>query len=205
MYLSRIRINTGRKDNWKLLGSPQVIHASVEGCFTDADQTRKLWRLDYFRGQPYLLLLSQERPDFSRFVAQFGYYDDTGEVREYQHMLDCLQNGGKYRFRLCANPVYSLKRPDGERGRVVPHVTVEQQEEWLEKQSEKKGFSLDTFVIVQRELKKFTRQKKYVTLHTATYEGILTIGDVAIFRDALTQGIGRAKSYGCGLLTLARV
>ena len=49
MQLSRVKINTTKKKNTiKFLSSPQVIHASVEGCFADADTTRKLWRLDYF-------------------------------------------------------------------------------------------------------------------------------------------------------------
>ncbi len=42
-----------------------------------------------------------------------------------------------------------------------------------------------------------------VTLTTVTYDGILQITDADAFRRALTNGIGHAKAYGCGLLTLA--
>jgi CRISPR system Cascade subunit CasE len=42
-----------------------------------------------------------------------------------------------------------------------------------------------------------------VTLVTATFEGRLEVTDPAALRRALTQGIGRARAYGCGLLTLA--
>ena len=205
MYLSRIKINTTIRNTIKFLSSPQVIHASVEGCFADSDMTRKLWRLDYFQGQPCLLLLSQEKPDFTNLVAQFGFEGDCGETRNYQRVLDSLENGKKYRFRLCANPVYSLKDEAGKRGKVVPHVTVRQQEAWLEAKCAKSGFSLDEAALVQRELKKFTRQGKYVTLHTAVYEGILTVRQADVFKGTLVQGVGRAKSYGCGLLTLARL
>jgi CRISPR system Cascade subunit CasE len=150
-------------------------------------------------------VLSQEKPDFTKFIAQFGFEGNHGETRGYQRILDSLKNGAKYRFRLCANPVYSLKGEAGKRGKVVPHVTVRQQEAWLKEKCVKLGFSLDESVIVQRELKKFTRQGKYVTLHIAVFEGILTVCQADVFKETLVQGIGRAKSYGCGLLTLARL
>ncbi len=205
MYLSRVKINTSIRNTIKFLSSPQVVHAAVESSFADSDQTRKLWRLDYYQGQPYLLLLSQNKPDFAGLIAQFGYADMPGEMRDYQKVLDILQNGQQYRFRLCANPVYSVKQGDGERGKVVPHITIDQQEAWLERKSERGGFTLNEFTIMQRGIKKFTRQHKYVTLSMATYEGVLKIKDVELFRTTLLQGIGRAKSYGCGLLTLAKL
>lgn len=40
-------------------------------------------------------------------------------------------------------------------------------------------------------------------LHTATFEGRLRITDPVVFTERLLGGIGPAKSYGCGLLTLA--
>lgn len=205
MYLSRVKINTSIRNTIKFLSSPQVIHAAVEASFTDSDETRKLWRIDYYRGHPYMLLLSQNKPDFASFIKQFGYPDMPGEVRDYQKVLDILQTGQQYRFRLCANPVYSIKQTDGQRGKVVPHITITQQEAWLQDKSERAGFTLNEVAVIQRGIKKFTRQHKYVTLSTATYEGVLKIKDAEVFKAKIIQGIGRAKSYGCGLLTLAKL
>ncbi|MFF9818981.1 type I-E CRISPR-associated protein Cas6/Cse3/CasE [Streptomyces sp. NPDC014006] len=42
-----------------------------------------------------------------------------------------------------------------------------------------------------------------VTLVTVTFDGRLQVTDPQLLRRALTQGIGKAKAYGCGLLTLA--
>ncbi|MDR2975154.1 MAG: type I-E CRISPR-associated protein Cas6/Cse3/CasE [Propionibacteriaceae bacterium] len=44
---------------------------------------------------------------------------------------------------------------------------------------------------------------KPITLVTARFDGVLRITDVAKLRHALTHGIGHAKAFGCGLLTLA--
>jgi CRISPR system Cascade subunit CasE len=42
-----------------------------------------------------------------------------------------------------------------------------------------------------------------VELGVAVFEGALTVTDAGRFVAALSQGIGRAKAYGCGLLTVA--
>lgn len=190
----------------KFLGSLQVIHATLAGCFPAEDTSRKLWRLDYLHGNPYLLVLSQNRPNFTHLVEQFGYAGDTGETRDCQNLFAALKAGNRYRFRFCGNPVHSKKTPGGkERGTIVPHVTAAQQEEWFRRKSEQAGFLVDSVTIVQRDIRKFVRQGKMVTLHTAVYEGVLQISDVEKFRHSLCTGIGRAKAYGCGLLTLARL
>ncbi|MBB0243412.1 type I-E CRISPR-associated protein Cas6/Cse3/CasE, partial [Streptomyces alkaliphilus] len=47
------------------------------------------------------------------------------------------------------------------------------------------------------------RKGSRVTLTTATFEGCLRVTDPSLFTDHLLNGIGPAKAYGCGLLTLA--
>lgn len=42
-----------------------------------------------------------------------------------------------------------------------------------------------------------------VVLHTATFEGRLQVTDARLLTERLLGGIGPAKAYGCGLLTLA--
>ena len=205
MYLSRIKLNMRKRGTVKFLSSLQVAHAAVESSFAADDETRKLWRLDYFQGHPYALIFSSNRPDLNNFIAQFGYEDEPEEIRDYKRVLAILADGQRYRFRLCANPVHSIKQDENERGKIVPHITVAQQETWLENKSKKLGFSLGQYTVVQRAVKKFVRQHKYVTLSTAVFEGVLEIKDVEVFKDTLLKGIGRAKSYGCGLLTLARL
>ena len=58
--------------------------------------------------------------------------------------------------------------------------------------------------VVGRAVRRFPRNGSTVTLATATFEGHLEVTDVAALRHALNHGVGRAKAYGCGLLTLAR-
>jgi len=204
MYLSRIRLDNKKRETYKFLCSQQVAHATIEGAFFDKEKTRKLWRLDYYQGEPYVLILSKDKPNFSRLASQFGYSDEGGETKDYQKVLNVLAVGQVFRFRLCANPVHSISMGEGKRGKVVAHVTVEQQANWLVEQSLKHGFVLKNFSVVQRDLKKFKHNNASVTIATATYEGCLEITNVEEFKQILLEGLGRSKAYGCGLLTLAK-
>ncbi len=42
-----------------------------------------------------------------------------------------------------------------------------------------------------------------VKLTRVTFDGRLRVLDPAVFRRTLTSGLGKAKAYGCGLMTLA--
>ncbi|MEV0633805.1 type I-E CRISPR-associated protein Cas6/Cse3/CasE [Streptomyces sp. NPDC050619] len=46
-------------------------------------------------------------------------------------------------------------------------------------------------------------QRHSVSLVTVTYDGRLQVTDPEALRRTLTQGLGKAKAYGCGLMTLA--
>ncbi|MCX4993373.1 type I-E CRISPR-associated protein Cas6/Cse3/CasE [Streptomyces sp. NBC_00568] len=46
-------------------------------------------------------------------------------------------------------------------------------------------------------------QRRPVSLLTVTYDGRLQVTDPEALRRTLTQGLGKAKAYGCGLMTLA--
>ncbi|MDR2771456.1 MAG: type I-E CRISPR-associated protein Cas6/Cse3/CasE [Clostridiales Family XIII bacterium] len=59
------------------------------------------------------------------------------------------------------------------------------------------------FDVMQSKAGKFWRQGKIVTVEMAAFEGVLRITDAKMLADAMKNGIGRAKAYGCGLLTLA--
>lgn len=218
MYLSRIALNTRRKSTLTALASPHKLHAAVESSFPPgaAEAGRTLWRIDQLGDALYLLVLSNGKPDFSHIVEQYGWpgSEQKWETKDYDRLMERIEVGQRWRFRLRANPVHSIKQTSSlhtheqpKRGKVYAHVTVQQQEQWLLERASKYGFSLQegSFRVVQQDVRQFSRQRKPVTLGIATFEGILEVSDVEMFLRALTCGIGRAKAYGCGLLTIARV
>jgi CRISPR system Cascade subunit CasE len=153
-------------------------------------------------------------------------------VRDYQPFLERLSNGDEFAFRLTANPVQSSKRPatltpaqkarstDGALGRSarLGHRTVVSQTAWLTRRAPRLGFEIplssasDTvgqavpdLVVTARVRVSFRRPNtpERVVIQVVTYEGHLRVTNADELRQAMLHGVGPAKAYGCGLLTLA--
>lgn len=190
-----------------------------------AQQSRVLWRVDQSPHHMYLYVVSQERPDFTHIVEQAGWPTRPHwDVADYLPMLDGLTVGQRWQFRLTANPVHNAPQTDGSRGKRYAHVTAAQQEQWLLRRADWFGVVLGsphnpskepstspppivtpTFRIEERSVMRFPRKGKDVTIRKVRYDGILEVSDADLLRTALISGVGAAKAYGCGLLTLAPV
>jgi CRISPR system Cascade subunit CasE len=216
MYLTRFEINPRRRAARELLTSPQRMHAAVLAGFPAGqrdpnDCGRVLWRVDQRARQTLLYLASPYQPDLSHLVESAGWETQRWETRSYTPLLDRLEPGDQWAFRLAANPVASKRKSaESERSQRFGHVTVAQQTAWLLQRTSQHGFTIPTQqhnepdVAVQgRRVWRFDRQGRTITLATAVFEGQLEVTDPAALRRALTHGIGPAKGYGCGLLTLA--
>lgn len=206
MYMSRIALDPFRRETMQALARPRLFHGAVEKAF-EGDQDRRLWRIDHLNNQCYLLLVSPQKPDLQHVKQQFGFAQspELWETRDYTPLLNRLREGQEWQFRLCANPVKSTTVPK-ERGKVSALITVGQQREWLLRQAEAHGFTTQEggFDVVHTDWIRFQKANGHtVTLRTAVFEGRLVVKDAQALSDALIMGIGRAKAYGCGMMTLA--
>ena len=75
---------------------------------------------------------------------------------------------------------------------------------YLIDRSDKNGFSLikEDFSIVERGYEVFKKAVKPIRLIKVVYEGILTVSDADLFKKLLTEGMGKKKAYGFGLMTV---
>lgn len=223
-YFSRVPLNRTRRGTRNLVTSPQAMHAAVRGSFAPSvDPGRVLWRLDQKSSHDLeLYVVSGVRPDFTGLVEQAGWPEQSGwDSTDYGVFLGRLVRGQVWRYRLTANPVRSKSTGDPTtRGRIAPHVTVSHQIDWLRCRSERWGFKVPMFddgtetgaadvTVSGRQTASFRRgaddKSGKVRITRATFEGVLEVTDPDALRTALTEGCGRAKAYGCGLLTLARL
>ncbi|WP_453985502.1 type I-E CRISPR-associated protein Cas6/Cse3/CasE [Brevibacterium casei] len=228
MFLSKCEINAARRGARQLLGSPQKMHAAVEASFPSNAQApeeghlpRRLWRIDRGNPNPVLYVVSDSAPDFTHIEEQAGWpTQPSWGVADYAPLLDDLAEGQQWEFRLAANPVHSVRQGEGQRGKRFAHVTVAQQERWLSERAEKLGVAFDvgvsevtapegpdasvpvSFRVEERQLMKFRKKERSVTIRKVRFEGALRVTDPGLLRSALVGGIGPAKAYGCGLLTL---
>lgn len=220
MFLTRFQLNPTRRGTVRLLGSPQRMHAAVLSAFppqaVGGMAGRVLWRLDEpARHERNLYIVSPARPSLEKLQDDCGWSQEPSwQTSAYGPFLDRLAPGQRWIFRLVGNPVRSVPGRRDTRGRIMPHVTAEQQCAWLLERADRHGFAVPggedgpQLRVTRRERVAFTRaddeQRRRATITRAQYDGILEVRDPELFRTALVHGIGRAKAYGCGLMTLAR-
>jgi CRISPR system Cascade subunit CasE len=220
MFLTRFQVNPARRGARKLLSSPQAMHAAVRAAFASPEDyersgSRTLWRLDTpGPATVHLYLVSPGRPDLTHLVEQAGWPTTaTWDTRVYDPLLATLSPGQRWAFRLTANPVHSgRKTSESKETQRFGYLRAQEQEQWLLQRASRYGFTVATqhdgqpnLRLHRRQAQSFKRGALQVTLTTVTYDGVLEVEEGDALRAALVSGIGHAKAYGCGLLTLAAV
>lgn len=219
--LTRMSLNPATRGGRKLLTNRQAMHAAIMAAFSpethDEMGGRVLWRVDRDAHRHVLYTVSPVEPDLTHIVEQAGWAGQSWDAAAYDSFLRRLTRGQRWGFRLVANPVRSVAR-ERARSKVLPHVTPAQQVGWLEERSAGWGFSLvaptaedspaSGVLVSQRHDDRFGRvegttgRRGKVTLRIAQFDGTLEVTDADTLRSALVAGMGRAKGYGCGLMTL---
>lgn len=212
---SRVIVNSRDRRAMHVLASLERIHAVVARATnsSESDDGRTIWRLD---GQPHssmqrLYIVSSSEPDFSVFEAEMGVKSGDCASCDYAPFLERLSCGQQWLFRLTANPTKTIPSEGFvTRGKRQPIVKRADQEEWLFKKFRKIGCHMTINRLEQPEVVirasqeiSFRKRNTTVVLTRVTFEGILSIDDPDMLRKAMVEGIGPAKAYGCGLLTLA--
>ncbi|MBT1176072.1 type I-E CRISPR-associated protein Cas6/Cse3/CasE [Bifidobacterium callimiconis] len=211
---TRIMIDPNHRHTRWAMQSLERLHAIVARSVESQGivDSRAIWRLDAGRtGKPCrLYIVSGGVPDATVLHEEFGVGPAEIATCAYEPFLDGLSIGQEWGFRLKANPTKSIASGDlSRRGRRVGLVRVEDQLNWLYRKACESGFhmpinrlEMPEVMVRDSGLVDFARKGGTVTLASATYDGVLAVDDPELLRKALTSGIGRAKGYGFGLLTL---
>lgn len=227
MYITKATLNPRRRGAKHLLASPQRMHAAVLSGFAPDQVARQgsgrvLWRLDPAEHHTDLLVVSPGLPDLVGLVEDAGWPATTpAQTKDYTPFLERVVRGSRWHFRLRANPVHAVRKPGWERSRRLGHVTAEHQAQWWLEHAERVGLAIvdpvalpvdpvraaDRVQVLERQTLSFGRAHSSgtharVTLTTAAFEGHAEVAEADQVRAALVEGVGRARAYGCGLLTL---
>ena len=208
MYLSKIVLDRFDRLTMKVLSDIYRLHQFVMSGFSRYENpSRVLFRVEPESktnvGAVHLLVQSADKPQWNDREGVREAILDT-ETRELDiESLRELIGGTKYKFRLRANPV--VKRNGRRYGLVRDEALVE----WLKRKEKDIGAFFHSIMVVDEGYIEGIRRKggkaDKVQIKIARFEGVLEVIDSERFiRDALFKGIGPAKGFGCGLLSIAR-
>jgi CRISPR system Cascade subunit CasE len=189
-----------------------------------------LFRLDPLPGASVgILILSAIEPDWGYAFHNAGYLLAAPPAKP-RPMEVTIDAGSPFRFLLTANPVRKVSRKSTDaQGQsldeewIGKHVPVPADEkhlrDWLERRAEPRwtpppngkgqppGFRLERIIAIQSGYVYFNKTRdsgEGRRLRSARYEGILEVTDSDHFRKTLMHGIGPAKAFGFGLLSITR-
>lgn len=206
MYLSRLQLNPADPNARRDLADAYEMHRTLARVYApNADQqpARFLWRQERSAaGWPDgMVLIQAAQPGRWNVLEQaLPGYLQTIEADKAVDLAALVQPGRRYRFRLQANPTITR---EGKRHGLVKE---EEQLSWLGRTGQRHGFEVIAAARGASE-RLIARQKSHrITVHSVLFDGLLEAsGDTDALSNALTQGLGHAKSLGLGLLSLAPV
>ncbi|MCE9574554.1 MAG: type I-E CRISPR-associated protein Cas6/Cse3/CasE [Deltaproteobacteria bacterium] len=227
MFLMRAFLNPDSPAVRSDLASPESLHKTVMRAFPDLhgptarQDLAILHRLDHVQdGRLVLLVQSLRQPDPTRWPAgyvadvaadaDFAFsHADNPEVRDVAKERSVIATGQRYRFRLKANTTkrLSAKSPNVTPDRVGMRVPVhgdDARKQWLARRASAAGFNVELDAVRTTEVPAAGGASgKHVTVAGTLFEGVLVVVDHERFHVALQHGIGPAKAYGYGLLSIA--
>ncbi len=215
MFLSRLILNPGSRQVHREIANSYQMHRTVMSAFSEklSDDERVLFRIETHPHSRDITLLVQSlyRPDWSRlqrsrYLLAPDPFDpiDNPAVKNFDLQL---RPGQLCHFRLRANPTVKKKQDGKLQGRRVGLYREENQMEWLTRKAKQNGFRIMSAYLNDHGLHHgwISRGQKrhHLRMLVVQFDGSLQVVDPELLQRGLASGIGSAKAFGCGLLSLA--
>lgn len=204
MYLSKIHIP------WAQAKNPYQFHQALWRLFPGHEEADRdfLFRVEQQQSGVGAQVLMQS------VISPQSSAESPALLALRQYDL-VFQQGQRLRFRLRANPIKTIK--DSSKGTVekkgktftktvrVPLLHEEQQQAWLARKLQPFA-QLETLIVQPEPVLYFRKAKEGRSgkIQTVLFDGLLIVTDAQAFNSIIKHGIGPAKAFGCGLLSLAR-
>ena len=204
MYLAQLKLNEQNREVHQDLSNAHKLHQRIMQAFPDEERekARADWNV-LFRQEPesdLILVSSAIEGNWNRLPSGYLSQPFASKLFDVEQMPFSV--GQLLQFRLKANP----SKRDNQTRKLIGMFHEADQLEWLSRQGDRNGFEIQGVDVIQTP-NIFGRKgegKAPIRLATVLYQGVLRVKDVDRLVAALQQGIGRGRSYGCGLLSVAK-
>lgn len=163
------------------------------------DQARRqagvLYRIDESARGTRILIQTLMHPALGRLPGGYG----QAETRELGPLLAWLSPGAVVRYRITAN---TCKRKS--HSTKVIALRGAAADEWWTSRAPRYGLALQSLVPHSIDDAVGGPDRKTGIRHAITrFDGVALVPDPGALREAILTGVGRGKSHGCGLLSIA--
>lgn len=206
MYLSKLVLDAEHPQARRDLANPYEMHRTLSRAFAPAADTRPgrfLWRLERATAGgaedgAVVLVQSAGQANWEALAQQPGYTRAL-YPNKYIELAQLLQDARAYVFRLACNPTVTRA------GKRYGLAHEEEQMRWLMRQEEAHGFKVLRAGVGRSERVTIQQGRggTRMTLQAVQFDGMLRAADVEKLGHALHNGIGHAKSFGLGMLSIA--
>ena len=153
-----------------------------------------LWSLEDHGNFKEVIILTKKEPNITDDLSKFKLITVPEKLFDFEN----------FNFKICINPV---KRREN---KAIPLTTPTEIISWFSAYMSKKGMTIDMNMLSLDKLwvDKFTKGnlgEHTVTINKCILSGILHVNDKDLFINAFSNGLGREKSFGCGLLRLSPI
>ena len=207
--LTLLEINPSNQRARKDMRNLYEMHRTMMSVFPQAssDSPREefgvLWRTEV-SDKVQLLLQSAVAPDLARLYE--GNYIKQAQTKSTDAFLDSISDGENLRYAATMNPT-TIKSSAGGRHRKRLVVPLRDCNAWWSDRLTTVGAeALDaSHCRSMQDMHCPGGNKVMYPVAQIRTEGFLKVTNAERLRAALRSGIGRGKSFGCGLLTVARI
>ena len=212
--LSRLVLQSRHLGVARDLADVTEMHRTIMRAFPTCDDAAPraalgvLFRTEIDDHRKLVVVQSQAPPEWD--LLPDGYLAGA-QAKDIGEALNAIADGRQLRFLLVANPSRKIARETSRNSQRVELTTDDARHRWLVDRAARHGFGLSgagphdgvrlDSVIAPRPIRGASRSR--VTVKAVRFEGRLIVTDVELFVDAIKRGIGPAKAYGCGLLSVA--
>jgi CRISPR system Cascade subunit CasE len=234
LYLSRVAVDLRSRPVRRDLADCYEMHRTVMSLFGQLPRRdrdgRVLYRVETDRRagvHPTLLIQSPAPPGWVELPE--GYLlsaDGNPASKRIDGALSLLEAGTTLRFRLRANPTRKIRVAGGENGNAPQRparVDLRGHDHlmgWIQRKAQQGGFDLLQVEVednrpplpdvrwqtadLVRGARRTNGSVARLTFAAVTFDGHLRVRDPANLTETIRCGIGSAKGFGFGLLSIAR-
>lgn len=200
MMMTQLRLNFASQQVRRDVADPYEMHRTIQRLL-DGSEERPLWRLHHDAGGTHavMLLQTERTPQRIRIDELDPEYLLAFDSR-HNRLLENMAEDDLLHFRLWANPTVTRE------GKRHGLVNYEDQISWIERVFSGNGALISGVQAgaAQRITGGRRRRSRPIVITGVQFDGRLRVQDSAALRSLVIRGAGPAKSFGFGLITLAR-